>query len=249
MEENGQNGAEVPNKFNGIEIKSREKGDPLAQVCWHGPGGELLVSREEAEELTRRAHLRADALKKQQKEKWLASAGGQLCMKFWNAFREYEDFLQENPEARQMAMGWNAQYYDEHKLFEEGLKVMATYADERAETRRKSLEKAKKSARCQHLHVSGEQCGSPKMRGRKLCYMHERMEEARNATLDLGPMEDADSIQMGIRKLQSTIIEGKLGPRQVGQLAYTIQLAAWNVTRTKRMIADQRGPKKQPTAD
>jgi hypothetical protein len=249
MEQNGQNGTEVPNKFNGIEIKSREKGDPLAQVCWHGPGGELLVSREEAEELTRRAHLRADALKKQQKEKWLASAGGQLCMKFWNAFREYEDFLQENPQARHMARGWNNEYYDEHKLFEEGLKVMATYADERAETRRKSLEKAKKSARCQHLHVSGEQCGSPKMRGRKLCYMHERMEEARNATLDLGPMEDADSIQMGIRKLQSTIIEGKLGPRQVGQLAYTIQLAAWNVTRTKRLIADQRGPKKQPTVD
>jgi hypothetical protein len=243
MEQNGQNGAEVPNKFDGIEIKSREKGDPLAQVCWHGPGGELLVSREEAEELTRRAHLRADALKKQQKEKWLASAGGQLCMKFWNAFREYEDFLQENPQARHMARGWNNEYYDEHKLFEEGLKVMATYADERAETRRKSLEKAKKSARCQHLHVSGEQCGSPKMRGRKLCYMHERMEEARNATLDLGPMEDADSIQMGIRKLQGAIIEGKIGPRQVGHLAYTIQLAAWNVTRTKRLTADQRGLK------
>jgi len=238
MNENGQNGAEVPNKFNGIEIKSREKDDPLAQVCWHGPTGDLLVSREEAEELRRRAHLRAAALQKQQKEKWLASAGGQLCMKFWNAFREYEDFLQENPEARHMAMGWNDEYYDEHKLFEEGLKVMASYADEQAETRRKSLEKARKSARCQHLHVSGEQCGSPKMRGRKLCYMHERMEEARSATLDLGPMEDPDSIQIAIRKLQSAIIEGKLGPRQVGQLAYTIQLAAWNVTRTTRLTAD-----------
>ena len=32
MEESGQHGAEVPNKFNGIEIKSREKDDPLAQV-------------------------------------------------------------------------------------------------------------------------------------------------------------------------------------------------------------------------
>jgi hypothetical protein len=239
MEENGQNGAEFPNKFNGIEIKPREKDDPLAQVRWHGPTGEFLVSREEAEELTRRSHLQADALKKEQKEEWLASAGGQICTKFWNAFREYEDFLQENPEARHMAMGWNDKYYDEHQLFEEGLKVMATYADERAETRRKSLEKAKKSARCQHLHVSGEQCGSPKMRGRKLCYMHERMEEARSATLDLGPMEDPDSIQIAIRKLQSAIIEGKLGPRQVGQLAYTIQLAAWNVTRTTRLTAER----------
>ena len=53
--------------------------------------------------------------------------GGQLCINFWNAFREYEDFLEENPRARHMAMGWNHEYYDEHKLFEEGLKVMATY--------------------------------------------------------------------------------------------------------------------------
>ena len=241
MNENGQNGAEVPNKFNGIEIKSREKDDPLAQVLWSGPTGEFLVSCEEAEELTRRSQLRADALKKKQKEEWLASDGGQLCMKFWNAFREYQDFLQENPQARHMAMGWNNEYYDEHKLFEKGLKVMATYADERAETRRKSLEKAKKAARCEHLYVSGEQCGSPRIRGRKLCYMHERMEEARSATLDLGPLEDPDSIQEAIRKLQGAIVEGKMSHRQMGQLAYTIQLAAWNVTRTRRLTADQRG--------
>ena len=31
-------GRKSQNKFNGIEIKSREKEDPLAQVCWHGPG-------------------------------------------------------------------------------------------------------------------------------------------------------------------------------------------------------------------
>jgi hypothetical protein len=64
--------------------------------------------------------------------------------------------------------------------------------------------------------------------------MHDRLEEAKTEmlALDLGPMEDADSIQMGIKKLQRAIIEGKLDHRQVGQLAYTIQLAAWNVTRT-----------------
>ena len=197
------------------------------------------MSREEAAELSRRSQLRADVLKKKQKEEWLASAGGQLCMKFWNAFREYQDFLQENPQARHMAMGWNNEYYDEHKLFEEGLKVMASYADERAETRRKSLEKAQKAARCEHLYVSGEQCGSPRIRGRKLCYMHERMEEARSATLDLGPLEDPDSIQEAIRKLQGAIVEGKMSHRQMGQLAYTIQLAAWNVTRTRRLTADQ----------
>ena len=64
--------------------------------------------------------------------------------------------------------------------------------------------------------------------------MHERLED-RTVKLDLGPMEDADSIQVGIKKLQGAIIEGTLDPRQVGQLAYTIQLAAWNVGRTSIM--------------
>jgi hypothetical protein len=58
------------------------------------------------------------------------------------------------------------------------------------------------------------------------------MEEAKAVKLDLGPMEDPDSIQAGIRKLQAAIIDGKLDSKQIG-LLYTIQLAAWNVTRTR----------------
>jgi hypothetical protein len=50
--------------------------------------------------------------------------------------------------------------------------------------------------------------------------------------LDLGSMEDPDSIQVAIQRLQKAIIDGKLTGKQVGQLAYTIQLAAWNVKRT-----------------
>ncbi len=51
-------------------------------------------------------------------------------------------------------------------------------------------------------------------------------------------MEDPDSIQMGIQKLQAAIIDGKLEGKLVGQLAYTIQLAAWNVMRTS-MVAKE----------
>ena len=103
---------------------------------------------------------------------------------------------------------------------------------ERAEKDRKNLEKAQRAARCQHIHANGEQCGAPKVRGKKLCHMHERMEQTKAERLDLGPMEDPDSIQMGIQKLQAAIIDGKLDAKQIGQLAYTIQLAAWNVMRT-----------------
>ena len=117
-------------------------------------------------------------------------------------------------------------------MFEECLQTMETRKREQEETLLRNLEKAQRAARCQHQFLNGEQCRAPRVRGKKLCRMHERMEEAKAVKLDLGPMEDADSIQVGIRKLQAAIIDGKLDTKQIGHLAYTIQLAAWNVTRT-----------------
>ena len=130
-------------------------------------------------------------------------------------------------------------HYEEHDLFKEGLRMAEEYRREQEEKRRHNLEKAQKAARCQHIYLNGRQCGAPRVKGSKLCRMHERVEEAKTAIIDLGPMEDADSIQMGIRKLQGAIIEGKLSHRQVGQLAYTIQLAAWNVTRTSMVAREE----------
>jgi hypothetical protein len=215
------------------EIKPRDRRDPLAQVIYNGQ----LVSREEAKELSRRDDVRREAYKRQLREEWLASEGGKLCMAFFEAFQAYRTYLAENPQAYQLAKGMDGPF-EEHKAFEQGLQMMADYKRERDEVLRRNLEKAQRAARCQHLYMNGEQCGSPRVRGRKLCYMHERIEETRADKLDLGPMEDPDSIQVAIRKLQGAIIEGKLDHRQVGQLAYTIQLAAWNVTRTSTVARE-----------
>jgi hypothetical protein len=57
-------------------------------------------------------------------------------------------------------------------------------------------------------------------------------------SLQIAPEEDPDSIQVGIRKLQAAIIDGKLDSKQIGHLAYTIQLAAWNVMRTTTVQAE-----------
>jgi hypothetical protein len=108
---------------------------------------------------------------------------------------------------------------------------------EREETLRRNLEKAQSAARCEHEFLSGERCRAPRVKDKKLCRMHEGMEEAKAVKLDLGSMEDPDSIQVGIRKLQAAIIDGKLDSKQIGHLAYTIQLAAWNVTRTTTLQA------------
>ena len=68
--------------------------------------------------------------------------------------------------------------------------------------------------------------------------MHDRMEEAKALRLDLGSMEDPDSIQIAIKKLQAAVIDGVLDNKQIAALSYLIQLAAWNVTRTKRLTGD-----------
>jgi hypothetical protein len=192
------------------EIKPRERGrDPLATREWTNQ----WYSEEEYKELQRR-YMQAG------KDKWEQTEHGKLCLAFYEAFHAYRKYLEEHAFARRSPHGHDVNY-DEHKLFEEGLRMVENLKREREETLRRNLEKAQKAA---------------------WCHMHERVEDAKTAVIDLGPMEDADSIQMAIRRLQGAILEGKLNHRQIGQLAYTIQLAAWNVTRTSVMV-------KQLTAD
>jgi hypothetical protein len=213
------------------EIKPRERGrDPLATREWTNQ----WYSEQEYKELQRR-YIQAG------KDKWEQTKHGKLCLAFYEAFHAYRKYLEEHAFARRSPHGHDVNY-DEHKLFEEGLRMVENLKREREETLRRNLEKAQKAARCRHRYLNGRQCGAPRVRGRKLCHMHERVEDAKTAVIDLGPMEDADSIQMAIRRLQGAILEGKLNHRQIGQLAYTIQLAAWNVTRTSVMV-------KQLTAD
>jgi len=85
--------------------------------------------------------------------------------------------------------------YDEHTVFQECLSTLESYKREREETLRRNLEKAQSAARCEHEFLSGERCRAPRVRDKKLCRMHEGMEEAKAVKLDLGPMEDADSIR------------------------------------------------------
>jgi len=117
------------------------------------------------------------------------------------------------------------------------LQEVSNYEKERAERSRRHLERAKQAARCAHVFLDGRRCRAPKMKGGKLCRMHQSAEEARAVKLDLGPMEDPDSIQLGIRKMVAAVIDGKLEKSQVSQLSYLIQLAAWNVRGTKDLVS------------
>jgi len=174
-----------------------------------------------------------DAVRKKKfRQEWEQTEGSQLCLAFYDAFQKYKYYLEIHGGETLLPSGPISNKYDEHTVFQECLSTLESYKREREETLRRNLEKAQRAARCQHQFFNGDQCRAPRVRGKKLCRMHERMEEAKAVKLDLGPMEDPDSIQVGIRKLQAAIIDGKLDSKQIGHLAYTIQLAAWNVTRT-----------------
>ena len=226
------------------EIQPRDHRDPKAQVNILG----FWYAKEEVEQVQRQNERRQAAYRKQLREKWVETEQGKLCLAFYEAFQTYKKYLEEHLYA-QVSPDKSELSFEEHRLFEAGLRMIQDHQEERAERDRKNLERAQKAARCEHDFVDGERCRAPRMKGKKLCRMHERMEEAKALRLDLGSMEDPDSIQIAIKKLQAAVIDGKLDNKQIAALSYLIQLAAWNVTRTKRLVADQRELKKQLTAD
>ena len=179
-----------------------------------------------------------EARKKKFRQDWEESGGGQLCLAFYDAFKKYKYYVETHSGEMERPSGPIKNKYEEHRVFEECLSTLESYKREREETLRRNLEKAQSAARCEHEFLNGERCRAPRVKGKKLCRMHEGLEEAKAVKLDLGSMEDADSIQVGIRKLQAAIIDGKLDSKQIGHLAYTIQLAAWNVTRTTTALSE-----------
>jgi hypothetical protein len=219
MKENGAEGF--------IEGRADNDGKAIVNILgkWYRP--------EEVEQVERQNAARRAESGRKTRDAWEATPQGKLCLALYEAFQAYRAYLEQNPHARRTIWGSEVAF-DEHKLFEHGLRVVDEHRREVAEKLRKNLEKAQAAARCEHEHLNGNQCKAPRAKGGKLCHMHQRLEEAKSAKLDLGPMEDPDSIQVGIKRLQGAIIEGTLDHRQVGQLAYTIQLAAWNVGRTTK---------------
>jgi len=98
-------------------------------------------------------------------------------------------------------------------------------------------------ARCQHIKVNGTQCGSPSLKGRRLCFFHNRWREARIdftrsghpvqeiTGLDLPVLEDANSVQVAIMQVLRLILAKQLEPKIAGLLLYGLQTASLNLKR------------------
>lgn len=197
----------------------------------------LAKERQEAE-AAKPLEQRQQEYREREEEWWLKGEEGQLCQQFYKAYCAYSDYLKNHSRRSRNGNGTEFDFV-EHRVYVE----VARHAEqfraqekererEDAEKSRENLEKARLAARCEHILLDGRRCRSPRMKDNTLCYWHDQMERTKAEKLDLGPMEDPDSIQIAIRKLQAAVIDGSLEQKQVSQLAYLIQLAAWNVMRT-----------------
>jgi len=94
------------------------------------------------------------------------------------------------------------------------------------------LRRANDAPRCRWVRQDGTSCGSPQMRKHIYCYAHRQMMEARALALRLPAAEDANSIQMGLMRIQKALIDDTISTKKAGLLLYSMQLAMTNVGQT-----------------
>ncbi len=94
------------------------------------------------------------------------------------------------------------------------------------------LKMADMAPRCQWVRQDGTSCRSPQMKQHIYCFAHRQMMEARDLMLRLPPPEDANAIQVGIMRIQKSLIEDTISMKKAGLLLYSMQLALTNVGQT-----------------
>src|SRR6476646_8685660 len=142
---------------------------------------------------------------------------GKLCLEFYRAYTAYKEYLRVH--MRDWREGNdNALEFEEHQAFQEMARTMAEYQKQREETDKRNLEKAKLAARCTHRRAGGQYCGSPRMKGSKYCYAHERLMAARTQDMELPPLEDANALVLGLTKGLQAMMKGTDGPEVGGNV-------------------------------
>ena len=88
--------------------------------------------------------------------------------------------------------------------------------------------------RCQHIRMSGAQCGSPALRGKDHCYFHDYVTDPRNAYHGGVPLpEDAASIQVGLSRVIRNLEAMPATPKTYALMLYALQTASANLKRVR----------------
>ena len=137
-----------------------------------------------------------------------------LALKLAQTYEELTRLLERNPGVKQQITEGTAR---EDKVYQK-LKQRLKMAD--------------MAPRCQWVRQDGTSCRSPQMKNHIYCFAHMQMAEARELMLRLPPPEDANAIQVGIMRIQKSLIEGTISTKIAGLLLYSMQLALTNVGQT-----------------
>ncbi len=99
---------------------------------------------------------------------------------------------------------------------------------------------------CRHIKTNGTQCSSPALTNQTHCFYHTRLHQRhRNATksikpvvesgtvsrIELGLLDDAESIQIAISQIINALAAGQLESNLAKILLYGMQMASANLAR------------------
>ena len=88
---------------------------------------------------------------------------------------------------------------------------------------------------CDHLKQDGIVCGSPALRGQKLCYFHQRDNQRsqhlaqirrRAQTLHLPPLETLQQIQIALVEVITALAADRIEPQRASALLFALQQAS-----------------------
>lgn len=82
---------------------------------------------------------------------------------------------------------------------------------------------------CQHLKHDGIRCGSPALRGKDLCYFHQRHARRRMLPCYIAPLNNRASIQDALSQIMRAAFAGQIEDERLRTLVYTIQVALSNL--------------------
>ena len=184
-----------------------------------------LAKERAAEEEAKPLEQRRREYREKRGAQWESSEEGKLCLEFYRAYTAYKEHLEEH--SRDWREGNDTPLeFEEHQVYDEIVRRMAEYEKQREEKDKRNLEKAKLAARCSHRRAGGDYCGSPRMRGSKYCYGHDRLMAARTQDMELPPLEDANAIVLSLTKALNAMMKGQMDLKSAGMFFYGMQIVA-----------------------
>jgi hypothetical protein len=87
--------------------------------------------------------------------------------------------------------------------------------------------------KCTHIKATGQQCGSPALRGEFFCYFHTRVIKGVQQRVDMqlhsmALLEDCEAIQLSIMHVVDGLVKGTLEPTRARLIIQALRIAARN---------------------